>query len=66
MFVPDDAPSYEQLAAENAELRVRNAELRRMVVVLTERVAELERRLGADSSNSSRPVCHEREGGERM
>src|SRR5215469_13410744 len=26
-----------------------------MVAVLTERVAELERRLGADSSNSSRP-----------
>jgi transposase len=47
VFVPD-APSYEQLAVENAELR-------RMVAVLTERVAELERRLAADSSNSSRP-----------
>jgi len=46
--VSDDVPSYEQLAAENAELK-------RMVAVLTERVAELERRLGADSSNSSRP-----------
>lgn len=53
--MPDNALSYEQLAAENAELRVQNAELRRMVAVLTERVAELERRLGADSSNSSRP-----------
>lgn len=50
-----DVPSYEQLAAENAELRSENAELRRMVAVLTERVAELERRLAADSSNSSRP-----------
>jgi transposase len=48
VFVPDNAPSYEELLAENAELK-------RMVVVLTERVAELERRLGADSSNSSRP-----------
>jgi transposase len=48
VFVPDNAPSYEELIAENAELK-------RMVAVLTERVAELERRLGADSSNSSRP-----------
>ncbi len=43
-----DAPSYEQLVVENAELK-------RMLAVVTERVAELERRLGSDSSNSSRP-----------
>jgi transposase len=55
VFVPDDAPSYEQLSLENAELCSENAELKRMVAVLTERVAELERRLSADSSNSSRP-----------
>lgn len=47
VFVPDDAPSYQQLTAENAELR-------RMVAVLTEQVAKLERRLAADSSNPSR------------
>jgi transposase len=59
----------EQLAAENAVLRAENAGLRtenaalraeheeweRMVAALTKRVAELERRLASDSSNSSRP-----------
>jgi transposase len=50
-----DRPSYEQLAGENAALRAENDELRRMVAALGERVAELERRLAADSSNSSRP-----------
>lgn len=55
MFVPDDAPSYEQLVAQNAELRSQNAELGKLVAVLSERVAELERRLGMNSSNSSRP-----------
>jgi transposase len=66
--VPDLAPDG-QLAAENAVLRAENADLRtenadlraghdeleRMLGVLTERVAELERRLASDSSNSSRP-----------
>jgi transposase len=50
-----DRPSYEQLAGENAALRAENDELRRVVAALGERVAELERRLAADSSNSSRP-----------
>ena len=50
-----DSVSYEQLWAQNAELRAENAELKRLVVVLTDRIAELERRLSADSSNSSRP-----------
>jgi hypothetical protein len=31
-----------------------------------EEIAVLKRRLAADSHNSSRPVCHEREGGARM
>lgn len=53
--MPYNAPSYEQLTAENAELRSENRELKRMAAVLTERVAELERRVAADSSNSSRP-----------
>ena len=52
-------PSYEDLAAENAELRA-------MVETLRVQVAELTVRLGQDSQNSSRPVCHEREGGGRM
>jgi len=47
--------SVEQLVADNAQLRADNAELLRLVVVLRDRVAELERRAGSDSSNSSRP-----------
>lgn len=43
-----DAPSYEQLAAENTELKC-------LVGELLGRIAELERQLAADSSNSSRP-----------
>lgn len=49
------APTYEQLAQDNAALWVENGELRRLAVALTERVAELERLLAVDSSNSSRP-----------
>lgn len=41
-------PSYEELAAENAELK-------RVVRELSDRICELERRVSADSSNSSRP-----------
>ena len=66
--MPDLVPD-EQLAAENAVLRAENAglrtenavlraeheELERMLASLTQQVAELERRLGRDSSNSSRP-----------
>jgi len=52
-------PSYEQLAGLVA---AQAAEIER----LTARVAELERRLGLNSKNSSKPVCHEREGGVRM
>lgn len=50
-----DAPCYERLVVENAALRADNDELKRMVEVLTDRVAELERQVAADSSNSSRP-----------
>lgn len=60
-----DVPSYERLRADNAALRAENAELRAEVVqvgelktlvaVLTQWVAELERHVSADSSNSSRP-----------
>lgn len=38
-----------------AELRAQNALLRRVNAELTQRVSDLERRLSADSSNSSRP-----------
>jgi transposase len=41
-------PSYEELAAENAALKC-------VVVELSDRICALERRLSADSSNSSRP-----------
>jgi transposase len=36
-------------------LRVANAEQARLIATLQAQVAELERRLGKDSSNSSRP-----------
>jgi transposase len=50
-----DAPTHEQLLALVDELSQRNAELERVVAVQADRIAELQRRLGADSSNSSRP-----------
>jgi transposase len=53
--VVPDAPTHEQLLALVDELSQRNAELERVVAVQADRIAELERRLGADSSNSSRP-----------
>jgi transposase len=42
-------------AAVIAELRAANAEQARLIATLQVRVAELERRLGKDSSNSSKP-----------
>jgi transposase len=50
-----EALSYERLVVENAALRAENDELKRMFEVLRDRIAELERRVAADSSNSSRP-----------
>lgn len=57
-----EAPTYEQLlglverlSAQVAELSARNAELERIVGEQADRIAELEKRLSADSSNSSRP-----------
>src|ERR1700677_2679531 len=47
-LVERQAATIERLKAENDALQVQNTQL-------AERVAELERRLGADSSNSSRP-----------
>ena len=48
MVPADRRPSYEELAAENAELRA-------MVETLQAQVAELRARLGQSSQNSSRP-----------
>jgi transposase len=47
--------SYEELAAENAELRAMVSELRSVVDGLRGEVAELKRQLGQHSRNSSRP-----------
>jgi transposase len=50
-----DAPTYEQLLVLVGELSARVAGQDRIIAVQADRIAELERRLGADSSNSSRP-----------
>src|ERR671921_1401901 len=57
---PRTAPSHEAaipaaLAEENARLRAENAALKETIAVLLARVAELERRLGLNSSNSGKP-----------
>ena len=57
---PRTAPSHEAatpaaLAEENARLRAENAALQETIAVLLARVAELERRLGLNSSNSGKP-----------
>lgn len=43
------------LSAENAALRARVAELGEQIAVLVGKIADLEKRLGRDSSNSSMP-----------
>ena len=50
-----DAPTYEQLLALVGGLSARVVEQDRVIGEQADRIAELERRLGADSSNSSRP-----------
>jgi transposase len=57
---PRPAPSHDAatpaaLAEENARLRAGNAALKETIAVLLARVAELERRLGLNSSNSGKP-----------
>jgi len=50
-----EARTYAQLVALVEELSERNAEQARVIAAQGERIAELERRLGRDSSTSSRP-----------
>jgi transposase len=52
---PDLEATVAVQAAVIAELRAANAEQARLIATLQTRVAELERRLGKDSSNSSKP-----------
>src|SRR4029450_5744609 len=51
----DEAATPAALAEENARLRTENAALQETIAVLLARVAELERRLGLNSSNSGKP-----------
>jgi transposase len=51
----DPRPSYEELAAENAELREMVGELGAVVTGLRAEVAELRRQLGQNSRNSAKP-----------
>jgi transposase len=56
--VPDEQippPSYEELAAENAELRGQLVLKDERIAALESRLADLERRLGQNSGNSSLP-----------
>ena len=51
----DEAATPAALVEENARLRAENAALKETIAVLLARVAELERRLGLNSSNSGKP-----------
>jgi transposase/uncharacterized coiled-coil protein SlyX len=53
--IPDLEATVAVQAAVIAELRAANAEQARLIAALQARVVELERRLGKDSSNSSKP-----------
>jgi transposase len=51
----DRRPSYEELEAENAELREMVTDLQAVVGALRAEIAELRRQLGQNSQNSSKP-----------
>jgi transposase len=52
---PDFASDTEDALAEIEKLRAENDALKKLVEALRDKIAELERRLGLDSSNSSKP-----------
>jgi hypothetical protein len=62
VFAVPEAWTYNQVLALVRELSERNAEQARVIAAQCERIAELERRLAADSSNSSRPRPRMRRG----
>jgi hypothetical protein len=62
VFAVPEAWTYDQVLALVKELSERNAEQARVIAAQCERIAELERRLAADSSNSSRPRPRMRRG----
>src|SRR5277367_1456627 len=59
-----DQPSYEELAARNAELTARIAEQAALIETLRAEVAALRRQAGRDSSNSSQPPSQDSPAGE--
>ena len=54
-IIEEQALIIEELRAENAYLRAELAKRDETITMLHERIAELERRLGLDSNNSSKP-----------
>jgi transposase len=62
VVVVSDVPTYEQLLALVGELSARNEEQARLIAEQAERIAELERRLGQNSGNSSLPPSSDRFG----
>ena len=57
-----ESPTYEQLLALVGELSARNEEQARVIAEQAGRIAELERRLGQNSNNSSLPPSSDRFG----
>jgi transposase len=55
MTPPNSSLTVDALFALVGELQARNLALEQQNAVLTARIADLERRLGLDSSNSSKP-----------
>lgn len=62
MVVVSEAPTYEQLLVLVGELSARVGELTEQNAAQAERIAELERRLGQNSGNSSLPPSSDRFG----
>jgi len=55
-----NAPSYEELAQQNAALRTTVAEQAALIEKLTAEIAELRARLNMNSRNSSKPPSSDR------